>query len=201
DLMPVVVDDAMLRQARAETGELPSQARERMKNEYGLSSYDAEVLTNQGRGVLAYFEETARACGDAKAACNWVTNKGLGALKARKDEIGAFPLTPALLAELIAEQKTTLNKAMAEDVFDKMLETGTSAKEAMAHLGVKTVTDTALVEIVRRAIAGNPKAVADFKKGKAAAANAIKGAVMRETKGAAKADMVQQILLEELQKA
>jgi aspartyl-tRNA(Asn)/glutamyl-tRNA(Gln) amidotransferase subunit B len=200
DLMPVVVDEAMLTQARTEMGELPAQARERLQKDHGLSPYDAGVLTNQGRALLAYFEETARACGDAKAAANWVTNKVLAALKARKEEIGAFPLPPSRLAELIAEQKTTLNKAKAEEVFNRMLETGRSAREAMADLGVTTVTDTALVEIVRRAIAANPKAVADFKKGKAAAANAIKGAIMRETRGTARPEVVQQILLEELQK-
>jgi aspartyl-tRNA(Asn)/glutamyl-tRNA(Gln) amidotransferase subunit B len=72
----------------------------------------------------------------------------------------------------------------------------------MDQLGIKPPADAGeLVEIVRRAIAGNPKAVADFKKGKAAAAQSIKGAVMRETKGTAKPDLVHQLLMEELQKA
>jgi aspartyl-tRNA(Asn)/glutamyl-tRNA(Gln) amidotransferase subunit B len=82
-----------------------------------------------------------------------------------------------------------------------MLETGGSAKDAIAQLGIKAVDGNALVEIVRKAIAGNPKAVADYKKGKAAAANSIKGVVMRETKGAARPDVVDQLVKEELQKA
>ena len=82
-----------------------------------------------------------------------------------------------------------------------MLQTGSSAKQAIDALGFKVVADEGqLVEIVRRAIAANPKAVADYKKGKTKAADAIKGAVMRETKGMAKTELVQQLLLQELQK-
>ena len=80
-----------------------------------------------------------------------------------------------------------------------MLATSASAKAAIAKLGFKVVSDEGqLLEIVRRAIAANPKAVADFKKGKTRAADAIKGAVMRETKGMAKTELVQQLLLQEL---
>ena len=83
-----------------------------------------------------------------------------------------------------------------------MLEKGVAAGQAMKDLGFEVVADEGqLVEIVRRAIAGNPKAVADFKKGKVKAADAIKGAVMRETKGMAKTEAVQRILMEELGKA
>ena len=105
------------------------------------------------------------------------------------------------LAGLIAEQqKMGLTKAVAEEVFDLMLAEGIGPKEAINRKGIKAVDAGALIEIVRKAIAANPKAVADFKKGKAVAAQAIKGAVMKETKGAAKPDVVQQILLEELAK-
>ena len=81
-----------------------------------------------------------------------------------------------------------------------MLTNGTSAKEAIDKLGFEVVADEGrLRELVRQAIAANPKAVADFKNGKIKAADAIKGRVMKETNGMAKTDVVQQILLEELQ--
>jgi aspartyl-tRNA(Asn)/glutamyl-tRNA(Gln) amidotransferase subunit B len=202
DLVPVTVDAATLRRVREEMGELPSEQRVRLKNEYGLSAYDAGVITSQGRALVAYFEDVAKRCGDAKAACNWITNQVLATLKERKLDIGQFPLTSAALAELIAEQKAiNLNKQMAGEVYARMLETGSPAKDAIAQLGIKAVDTSALVEIVRKAIAGNPKAVADYKKGKAAAANSIKGVVMRETKGAARPDVVDQLVKEELQKA
>jgi aspartyl-tRNA(Asn)/glutamyl-tRNA(Gln) amidotransferase subunit B len=90
----------------------------------------------------------------------------------------------------------------AREVYAKMLDTGATAEQAINSLGFKVVADEGqLVEIVRRAIAANPKAVADYKKGKTKAADAIKGAVMRETKGMAKTEVVQQLLLRELQSA
>ena len=123
-------------------------------------------------------------------------------LNDRKQTIREFPIAASALGELIQEIKSTgLNKQRAREVFAAMLD-GLSAKQAIEKLGVKVIADEGqLVELVRRAIAANPKAVADFKKGKAKAADAIKGAVMRETKGMAKTELVQQLLLQELQNA
>jgi aspartyl-tRNA(Asn)/glutamyl-tRNA(Gln) amidotransferase subunit B len=202
DLVPVAVDAAWRERVRAEMGELPAAQRVRLAKDHGLSPYDAAVLTRQGRGTVAYFEEVARRCGDAKAASNWVTNKVLATLKERKEDIKDFQLSAERLAGLIAEQKAAgLNKQAAEEVYARMLEAGVDAKAAVAQLGIKAVDAGALAEIVRRAVAANPKAVAEYKKGKAAAAQSFMGVVMRETKGAAKADVVKQLILEELQKA
>jgi aspartyl-tRNA(Asn)/glutamyl-tRNA(Gln) amidotransferase subunit B len=202
DLVPVVVDEAWLERVRAQMGELPAATRVRLGQQYGLSAYDVGVLTSQGRAVVAYFEDVARRCGDAKAAANWVTNQVLATLKERKIGIEEFPLTPERLAELIAEQKGGLSKQMAGEVYGRMLQAGGTAKEAMAHLGIQAVSDTGrLAEIVRGAIADNAKAVADYKNGKAAALNSLKGAVMKKTRGMANPEVVQKVLLEELQKA
>ena len=117
-----------------------------------------------------------------------------------------------MLAELIKETKTTgLNKQRSREVFHHLgsggPETGGYAdykmviKKAIEDMGFKVVADESqLLEIVRRVIAANPKAVADFKRGKTKAADAIKGAVMRETKGLAKMETVQQLVMAELQK-
>jgi aspartyl-tRNA(Asn)/glutamyl-tRNA(Gln) amidotransferase subunit B len=202
DLVPVVVDDAWLERVRTEMGELPAALRTRLGQQYGLSAYDAGVLTSQGRALAAYFEEVARACGDAKAASNWITNQVLATLKERKQEIGTFPLPAARLAELIAEQKKGLTRQAAVSVYAHLLESGGSVQEALDHLGIRVQADgEQLRAIVRAAIADNARAVADFKKGKTAAANAIKGAVMKKTKGAANPEMVQKLLMEELEKA
>jgi aspartyl-tRNA(Asn)/glutamyl-tRNA(Gln) amidotransferase subunit B len=202
DLVPVVVDAAWLEHTRAGLGELPAAQRQRLQTDYNLSAYDAEVLTRQGRAFAAYFEETARLCGDAKAASNWVTNQVLATLNERKQDIRDFSISATSLAELITEvRRTGLNNQRAREVYAEMLSSGSSAKSAIDKLGFKVVADASqLVEIVRRAIAANPKAATDFKKGKIKAADAIKGAVMRETKGMARADLVQQLVMEELQK-
>jgi aspartyl-tRNA(Asn)/glutamyl-tRNA(Gln) amidotransferase subunit B len=110
-------------------------------------------------------------------------------------------LSAAALADLVKQIKATgLNKQRAREVYARMLETGDGAEKAVAALGFKVVADEGqLLEIIRRAIAANPKAVADYKKGKAKAADAIKGAVMRETKGMARTELVQQLVLKELE--
>jgi aspartyl-tRNA(Asn)/glutamyl-tRNA(Gln) amidotransferase subunit B len=201
DLVPVVVEDAWLERVRSEMGELPAAQRARLMQQYGLTQYDAAVLTQQGRAVVGYFEDVAQRSGDARVACNWIANQVLASLKERKEEIAVFPIASDRLAELITEQKAIgLNKQMASDVYARMLQDGCAAKEAIARLGIKAVAgEGELLEIIRRAIAAAPKAVADFKKGKKQAANSIKGAVMRETKGTARPDLVEQLLLDELQ--
>ncbi len=202
DLVPVLVDPVALDRVRAKLGELPAAQRARLQSQYGLSAYDAGVLATNGRALVAYYEEAVRSGGDAKEASNWVTNEVLQTLNDRKLAIADFPIPAAHLGELIREVKAIgLNKQRAREVFAEMLAGGGSAKQAIDKKGFKPVDDEGqLLEIVRRAIAGNTKAVADFKKGKTKAADAIKGAVMRETKGMANTELVQKLLLQELAK-
>src|SRR5262249_60727428 len=89
DLSPVVVDAAWLERTRAEMGELPAALRSRLTQQYGLSPYDASVLTSQGRALAAYFEDVAAKCGDAKAACNWGTNQVPATLHEPKTHLAA----------------------------------------------------------------------------------------------------------------
>jgi aspartyl-tRNA(Asn)/glutamyl-tRNA(Gln) amidotransferase subunit B len=205
DLAPVVVDAAWLERARSEMGELPATQRVRLTEQYGLSAYDAGVLTLQGRAMVAYFEEVARRCGDAKTASNWITNRVLATLNEKKEDFPTFlshsELAAERLAGLLSEQKAMgFSKTAAEEVYNRMVEARIDAKRAIAELGIKAVDAGALLEVVRRAVTANPKAVADFKAGKTKAAQAIKGAVMRETKGTAKPEVVEQLILEEIQK-
>jgi len=203
DLVPILVSDAMLEEARAGLGELPAAQFVRLRQQYGLSEYDAGVLTREGRAFVAYFEEAALVSGDAKAASNWVTNEVLKTLNERKTVIAEFPISATGLGDLIKEVRTTgLNMQRAREVYAEMLAGGAAAKEAIGKLGFQVVADEGrLRELVRQAIAANPKAVADFKGGKIKAADSIKGRVMKETRGQARADLLQQILLDELQKA
>ncbi len=174
-----------------------------MQTQYGLSAYDAGVLSRQGRALVGYYEEAVRVGGDPKEASNWITNEVLQTLNERKLDVRSFPVPAAALGELLAEVKATgLNKQRAREVYAAMLDGGLTARQAIDKLGFKVIADEGqLRELVRRAIAANPKAVADYKKGKAKAADAIKGAVMRETKGMAKTELVQQLLQQELQNA
>jgi aspartyl-tRNA(Asn)/glutamyl-tRNA(Gln) amidotransferase subunit B len=201
DLVPVTVDASTLDRVRAELGELPAAQKSRLQSQYGLAVQDASVLSRQGRAFVGYFEAVVKRCNDAKEACNWTINDLLSTLNERKVEIAACPLSAENLGDLISEIKATgLNKQRAREVYAAMLD-GLTAKQAIDKLGFKVVADESqLLELVRKAIAANPKAVADFKKGKVKAADAIKGFVMRETKGMAKTEVVQQLVMQELAK-
>jgi aspartyl-tRNA(Asn)/glutamyl-tRNA(Gln) amidotransferase subunit B len=174
-----------------------------VRSQYGLSDYDAGVLTRQGRAFVAYFEAAAAASGDAKAVANWATNEVLSSLNERKQELAAFPMTADKLAGLVTEVKAAgLNKQRARDVYAHMLDHGTDAAAAIAALGFKAVADEGAIRaLVQKGIAANPQAVADYKAGKTRAADRIKGFVMKETKGLANTAVVQRLLEEELGKA
>lgn len=200
DLVPVTVSAERLDEVHLQLGELPAAQRARLESQYALSPYDAGVLSHQGRALVAYFEETVRSGAEAKEACNWISNDLLQALNERQIDIKSCPLPAARLGDLVVQAKRIgLNKQRAREVFTAMIDTGATATEAIDRLGFKPVADEGqLRDIVRRAIAANARAVADYKKGKTKAADAIKGAVMRETKGMAKMEEVQKLLLEEL---
>jgi aspartyl-tRNA(Asn)/glutamyl-tRNA(Gln) amidotransferase subunit B len=203
DLVPVEVDEPWLNRVRATLGELPAVQRGRLQSEYGLSDYDATVLTRQGRRFVSYFEEAAKASGDAKAIANWTTNEVLSSLNERKQSIAEFPLTAARLAGFVKETKSAgLNKQRARDVYVHMLEHGTNASAAIGALGFTAVADEGQIrDLLRQGIEANPQAVADYKKGKVRAADRIKGFVMKQTKGMANTELVQRLLEEELAKS
>jgi aspartyl-tRNA(Asn)/glutamyl-tRNA(Gln) amidotransferase subunit B len=155
-----------------------------------------------GPAAVGYFEEAARVCGDAKVACNWMTNQVAAAMKQAGGDLATFGVSAARLGGLIAKQKEMgLSIKVAADVLARMLADGSDAEAAIAALGITMADDSAVIEVVRRAMAANAKAVADYRAGKKAAANAIKGAVMRETKGSVRADVVDRVLKEELDQA
>ena len=200
DLVPVRVDAAWIERVRAGLGETPAQSRARL-GAMGLSAYDAGVLVGLGREGLAYFDAAAQASGDPKASCNWVANQVLAALKESSGGLAGFPVGGAALGGLLAlARQRGLGKGPTEQAFAAMRRKGIGAREALDALDVAGIDEEAIAGMVRRAMEANPKAVADYKKGKTAAANALKGAVMREARGGARAEAVERVLNEELAK-
>ncbi len=198
DLVPVIVSAEQIEAVRAEMGELPQQQRARLVKQYSLSDYDAEVLTNKGRAVVAYFETVAGLLGDPKAASNRMSDLIYPALASRGQSIDEFPVTAEAFAAFI---RTTapLSKQDRVDLLAHMLEHEIALEAAMAATGIKpqTFDESTLRVAVVAAIGANPKAVADFKKGKDAAKMSIVGAVMKGNKGAPN-DVVRKLVEEEL---
>lgn len=198
DLVPVTVTPEQIEAVRAAMGELPQAQRQRLESQYGLTPYDASVFVAKGRAMVAYLEEVAALVKDGKTAANRITDLVFPALTERKEEIGEFPISAAGYADFISKT-TSLNKQDRVDVFKLMLDKGLSVEEAKKAAGIKEFDEAALRPEVAKAIAANPKAVADYKAGKDAAKMAIVGAVMKANKGAPN-EVVRRLVDEELAK-
>ncbi len=202
DLVPVVVSAEQIVAVKAAMGELPQQQLSRLQSQYGLTEYDAEVLTAKGRKIVAYFEAVAAALGDGKAASNRMSDLLYTALADRHEEIDEFPLNAEAFSAFL-KSTASLSSKDRRDLFNHMLEHGVdlaAARSALKIADPAAFDETALRAAVCTVIAGNPKVVADFKSGKTAAANSLVGAVMKANKGAPN-ELVRRLLAEELAKA
>jgi aspartyl-tRNA(Asn)/glutamyl-tRNA(Gln) amidotransferase subunit B len=199
DLPPLVVDARRREAVAASLPELPEARMKRFVAEYALPEYDANLLT-QNRHLADYFEETARASQNPKAASNWIMGELLRTLKERGITIDQVPLTPDALAGLIRlVDRGTISSTVAKDVFAKMYESGRSADEIVQSEGLAQIGDEdALAGIVREAIAANPDAVAQFRKGRNNAFGFLVGHVMKASKGKANPKVVNELLKREL---
>ncbi|MBN9518946.1 Asp-tRNA(Asn)/Glu-tRNA(Gln) amidotransferase subunit GatB [bacterium] len=197
DLVPVVVTAEQLAAVKADLGELPQAQRQRLQTQYGLTAYDADVLTAKGRRTVAYFEAVAGALGDGKAAANRMSDLVYPALTERREEIDEFPFTAERFAAFL--KGAPANSQDRRDVFTAMLADGLTLEEAKAKVGIKEVDEATLRAAAAAAVAANPKAVADFKSGKENAKNSIVGTVMKANKGAPN-DVVRRLVDEELAK-
>ncbi|MBA3825678.1 MAG: Asp-tRNA(Asn)/Glu-tRNA(Gln) amidotransferase subunit GatB [Ktedonobacterales bacterium] len=202
DLPPVHITRAWIEEIRAKMPELPDARRERFISDYGLSPYDAAVLTDD-RAWADFFETTVASVttGDpttrAKSVANWVTGDLARLLNAHGQEIVTSKLTPAGLAGLVnALDAGTISGKQAKELLERAFATGEQPADIIAREGIAQVSDVGALETVARdIIAANPKAVEDYHKGKGAAVQFLIGQVMRQTKGSAKPDIIQPILV------
>ena len=195
DLMPVVVSADQLSAWKKQIPELPQARRARFIEEYGIPEYDAGVLVAD-KAVADFYEETAKRCGNAKAASNWVMTDLLRCLSEKELEIGQARITAQSLAGLIKlVDAKTLNMPSAREVFAVLFEQGGDPAAIVKERGMAQVSDTGAIDaFVEQAIAANAKSVEDFKAGKTAAMQFLVGQVMRLSKGKANPQVVQEAL-------
>lgn len=176
DLVPVSFSPAQIAFAKESLGELPAALRTRLESDYALPPYDADVLVNQNRPLVAYFLEVADACGDGKLASNWVTQDVLRVLKERSLAIDEMPVSARAIAEIIGRIKSgQLPGPRARDVFQAMVDQRIDVDHAMSSLGIESVNDSALVALCEQIVASNPKIAADVRGGKMQAIGALVG--------------------------
>lgn len=176
DLAPVTVDAKQVEAIRSELGELPAALRGRLETSFGLSAYDADVLVNQGRHVVQYYLQVAKAAGDGKAAANWVTQDVLRLLKEGNLTIDQFPIPAGALADLIRKIKAgQVPGPRAREVFQKMAVDRIDAAAAMQSIGIAAVDESELVTLCQKLLAANPKTITDVRSGKVQAIGALIG--------------------------
>ncbi len=199
DLAPLRIADAWLDEIRVRMPELPARKYARFMEGYGLSAYDAGVLT-ASRPVAEYYERVAETAGDPKAAANWVMGDLTGALNAAGKGIADTPVAPERLGELIALiRKGEISGKIAKEVFAKMFAGGETAPAIIEREGLKQISDTsALEQIVDQVLAQNAKQVEQYKGGKTTVLAFLVGQVMKASRGQANPAAVNDLLREKL---
>ena len=193
DLLPLELEQAWIEDIRKSLPELPDQKRARFEKDYGLSRYDAGVLTSDADKAL-FFEEVARGR-DAKLAANWVTQELFGYLNKEGLELSQSPVTASALGGLIALiSDNTISGKIAKDVFARMIAGEGEAGTIVEKHGLKQVTDTGAIEkVVDEIIAANPDQVAKVKD-KPQTLGWFVGQVMKASGGKANPQAVNDIL-------
>jgi aspartyl-tRNA(Asn)/glutamyl-tRNA(Gln) amidotransferase subunit B len=195
DLLPLRVSEAWKAEIAAAMPELPDAKRARFQSAYGLSPYDAGVLTAT-RALADYFEATVRAGAPAKSAANWIQTELLRRLNDAGHDIITSLVTPAALADLIRRvESQEITTAIGKKVFGAMFDTGKPAAEIISAEGLAgKVTDAEIEKVAREVIAGNPDNVARFKSGNEGVFKFFVGQVMKATRGQANPQAVNDIL-------
>lgn len=199
DLLPIVVDAEWEARLRERLPELPAARRARFMEAYGLSAYDAHVLT-LSRAMADYFEETAAAGAGAKQAANWLMGDLQALLTEAREEIAACKIRPASLAGMIALiDDGTISGKIAKEVLAEMFATGESAEAIVAAKGLVQITDAgAITQVVREVIAAHPAQTEQYRAGKDKLLGFFVGQVMKATQGKANPGLVNDIIRKEL---
>ena len=195
DLLPVHVSAAWRDWVKSALPELPSTKRERFVSAYGITPYDAAVLTDS-LDLAHYFEETVKSGAPGKAAANWMQTELLRRMNDSGKEIAASPVSPRGLAELIQlVEGGKITGAVAKKVFAKMFEDGRSALQIVEAEGLDAqVSSDSLEQVARAVIDQNPANVAKYKSGNEGVFKFFVGQVMKGTRGQANPQAVNDVL-------
>lgn len=195
DLLPLEIDAEFLVAATADLPELPDAKRERFHAEYGLSEYDASLLTTS-RELADYFEAVARETGEPKLAANWIGGELMAALNKAEIEIGQSQVTARMLAGLIKRiQDGTISGKIAKQVFESMWSGEGDADQVIRSKGLEQITDSGAIEaMIDAIIAANPGQVEQYRAGKQKVFGFFVGQVMKASRGKANPQQVNEIL-------
>ncbi len=198
DLPPLRVSQEEVDAIKAGMPELPGQLRKRFELEFGLSAYDADVLS-QSRELAGWYESLVAAHpADPKRCANWMANELLGRLKESGKDIGSSPVSADMLAGLLDRiADNTISGKIAKDVLDAMMESGNDADTIIEEKGLKQVSDSGAIDaIIKTVMDASPEQVEGYRGGKDKLFGFFVGQVMKASKGQANPAMVNQRLKE-----
>jgi aspartyl-tRNA(Asn)/glutamyl-tRNA(Gln) amidotransferase subunit B len=201
DLLPLELDAAFIDSVRASLPELPDQKSARFVKQYGLSAYDAGVLT-ASRELGDYYEAVVTgAPQDPKLAANWVMGDLAAALNKENLEVDSGRLPAARLAGLLRRiSDQTISGKIAKEVFETMWSAGSEADAVIESKGLKQITDSAAIErAIDEVMAKNPAQLADYRSGKDKLFGFFVGQVMKATGGKANPAQLNELLKRKLQ--
>jgi len=200
DLLPIVVDNQWISAIKATLPELPDEKKERFVKEYGLSPYDAGILTST-RELADYFEHCLKIFPRPKPVSNWITGALLGLLNAEGKPVSESPVSAQHLAALLKLiDKGTISGKIAKTVFEEMARSGKSPGEIVEEKGLVQVADFSVIEAVVSSVLDRcPDEVEAYKQGKSKLFGFFMGQVMQETRGKANPQIVNQVLKEKLE--
>jgi aspartyl-tRNA(Asn)/glutamyl-tRNA(Gln) amidotransferase subunit B len=199
DLLPLKLDPAWIAQVREELPELPGARMQRFIGEYGLSIEDALLLT-ASPALSQYFEECAKGSGNARSSANWVMGDLAYALKNADKEIEDSPVSAAKLAALIRTiDSGEISGKIAKTVFEEMTRGGEDPGTVIRRMGLVQVSDeSSLNAIIDSILTANPKQVDEYRSGKTKVLGFLVGQVMKETKGQANPQVLNELLKKRL---
>lgn len=197
DLLPVLVDAAQIARVRSTMPELPAQKRERFQTQYGLSEYDARLLT-ASRELADFFEAATKAHGKAKSVANWILRDLLKLLKERETELVALSLSAAAFAKLIQlVEAGKITTKSAQEILPELATQGGEPDALVAARGLEVVQDTGvLAAAAAEVIAANPDAKERYLAGEEKVLNFLMGQVMKKTQGKANPAQVREFLIQ-----
>ena len=202
DLLPLEIGADWIAQVKAGLPELPQAMQARFQADYGLSAYDAAILT-ASRAMADYFVTAVAAAGaaNAKAVANWIMGELAARLNKNDMDVANSPISAAQLAGLVQRiADNTISNNIAKKVFEALWNgEGQSADEIIDQQGLKQITDSGAIEkIIDEVLAANQKSVGEFRAGKDKAFNALVGQAMKATKGKANPQQVNDLLRKKL---
>lgn len=199
DLLPIKIDADLYARATADLPELPDAKRKRFQTQYGLSEYDANLLS-ASRELADYFEAVAHDSGEPKLAANWIGGELMAALNKAEIEITQSPVSAPMLAGLIQRIKDdTVSGKIAKQVFEAMWNGEGDADAVIAAQGLKQITDSGAIEaMIDTIIAANPAQVEQYRAGKDKVFGFFVGQVMKRSGGKANPGQVNEILQRKL---